>query len=206
MADNPTTGSAAGNATANNDGAAGNTPESENNPQLLTADMLNKAVGRLDIIVAKHFQGGADKLPDDAHHQAAPDAPYLGLRDSDDNGDFKLRDKISALDEYLATIPSMSADRAFLQDMMRTYDLSMENLAQEAQHYPLELRGAIATNAMLEKMMEEDPSITSNFDSEYLKKITETKTRFQAAVACQDKKIAEKSAPMEEDQSEAMED
>ncbi|CAI7654060.1 unnamed protein product [Penicillium pancosmium] len=183
MADNATPGSAAGNATAKNDGAAGNAPESENNPQLLTADMLDKAVDRLDILVAKRFQEDTGKLPEDTHHQA--DVPYLGFLHRDDNGDFKLRDKLSACDEYLATIPSMSADRAFLQNMMRTYDLSMENLAQEAQPYPLELREAIATNAMMENMMKEEPSITSNFD--------------KAAVSRENKKVEEKSAPMEED-------
>ncbi|KAJ5973559.1 hypothetical protein N7481_010769 [Penicillium waksmanii] len=178
MADNATPGSAAGNVTSsNNDSAAGNAPEREDNPQPLTADMLDKAADRLDILVAKHFQEDAGKLPDDAHDQAAPDVPYLGLRDRDDNGDFKIRDKLSALDEYLATIHSIKGGTTI----------------------PARAPEAIATNAMIENMMKEDPSLTSNFESGYLRQITETKNRVQAAVAWQNKK-------MEEDQSEAMED
>lgn len=189
----------------NNVYSTDNAPQSKNNSQPLPIELLDNAVDRLDALVAKHFQEGAGELSDDAHHQATPGAPFQGLRHRDDNGDFNMRSKLSALNEYMDTIPSVSADSVFLRNMIRSSDLAMEKLTREAQHYSPQLLEVLATDVMMDCMVKEDPSLISIFDSDYLGQYTEAKNRAQAAAALADKKMEEKPAPTEKDVSKAME-
>jgi hypothetical protein len=171
MADNSTPDSAAGNATANNDSAAGNAPESENNSQLLAADMLDKAVDKLDILVAKHFQEGASKLPDDARHQIAPDFPLYDAIQPDEAKGY-----LQAFDEFMAANPP-ARQRASVQELLDAHYRAMDDLramgdpSPERESDMLMARLALGAAASTKRYLDENTELISQLNDEVRERI-----------------------------------
>lgn len=92
----------------------------------------------------------------------------------------------------MATHEPQSADGPWIQDQICEYDLAMDNLPPEAQHWPLYLRRSMATAAMLKHMADSDPSIVSLGDE----RIAEITSHLQTLVSEENKKNAEKLATM----------